>query len=361
MMQTISQTINLQTLQQDSSVLQALGDARAALAELKGIAHSVPNQAILVDTLSLQEAQDSSSIENIITTQDEIFKHFLNQSVKNLAAKEVANYAEALYFLYQQQQEKGFISINMLVEAQNIIQKNNAGIRQQMGTTLKNEQTQAIIYTPPSPLELDSLLKDLEQFINNNDDDLHPLIKMAIIHHQFESIHPFYDGNGRIGRILNIIYLIQAGLLDTPILYLSRYINHNKPQYYALLQSVRASNHWQVWIIYIMNGVAKTAQSTIEMVKKIRNLQQKHKHLIREKCPKIYSQDLLNNIFKHPYAKVSFVQNGLGVSRPTARRYLQQLVDISLLKKKKLGRTNYYFNPALIRVLTKTDNLQNTE
>ena len=345
----------------NTEILSHLASANRHLGELKGLVTAMPNQAIIINTLGLQESQDSSEIENIITTQDELFTYSLHTQPQNVAAKEVTNYSTALRFLFEKLANKEMITTNMLIEAQAIIVGNDAGIRQGAGTILANAQTGEVVYTPPSPDAIIPLLTDLEQFINNKEQytELDPLIKMALIHHQFESIHPFLDGNGRIGRILNIMYLIHAGVLDTPILYLSRYINHNKQQYYTLLQSVREENNWQAWVIYLLQGIAKTAQSTNALVSKIMTLLQTYKHTIRNEHAKIYSQELLNNIFKHPYTKIAFLQKDLGVSRPTAGRYLDQLVEGKLLTKIKLGKEHYYVNDPLVALLAQQDDLSN--
>jgi Fic family protein len=339
-----------------ASILKALSSAHRYLGELKGLCQSMPNPAILINSLSLQEAQDSSEIENIITTQDEIYKNRLQPNSINVAAKEVENYVESLHFFQNKLKENNLITIRNIIHAQQIIKGNNAGLRKQIGTALKNETTQEIIYTPPEPKQLLKLLGDLEQFINTKD-ELDPLIKMAIIHHQFESIHPFYDGNGRIGRIINIIYLIQQGLLDMPVLYLSRYINHNKNSYYRLLQSVRDDNTWSEWVIFILKAVAETAKNSLDLVNGIKNLQQEYKQKIRHTCPKIYSQDLINSIFKHPYTKITFLQKDLNVSRVTASSYLEQLTKNGFLEKYKLGRNVYFLNNKLFDLLKNVKNM----
>jgi Fic family protein len=339
-----------------ASILKALSSAHRYLGELKGLCQSMPNPAILINSLSLQEAQDSSEIENIITTQDEIYKNRLQPNSINVAAKEVENYVESLHFFQNKLKENNLITIRNIIHAQQIIKGNNAGLRKQIGTALKNETTQEIIYTPPEPKQLLKLLGDLEQFINTKD-ELDPLIKMAIIHHQFESIHPFYDGNGRIGRIINIIYLIQQGLLDMPVLYLSRYINHNKNSYYRLLQSVRDDNTWSEWVIFILKAVAETAKNSLDLVNGIKNLQQEYKQKIRHTCPKIYSQDLINSIFKHPYTKITFLQKDLNVSRVTASSYLEQLTKNGFLEKYKLGRNVYFLNHKLFDLLKNVKNM----
>ncbi|NTW33913.1 MAG: hypothetical protein HGB12_15075, partial [Bacteroidetes bacterium] len=234
------------------AVLKKVAAARSALAELKGAANSIPNENILISTLSLQEAKDSSAIENIITTNDELYRSdAFAKNFKSVASKEVYNYAEALRNGFEIVKLKGFISNNHIIQIQALIENNDAGFRKLPGTSLKNEQTGEIVYTPPQSYdEIAELMSNLEKFMNDNAlSDSDPLVKMAIIHHQFESIHPFYDGNGRTGRIINILYLVKEKLLHIPILYLSRYINQNKGNYYRLLQEVRSSNAWEEWKI----------------------------------------------------------------------------------------------------------------
>jgi len=338
-------------------ILKALGLAHRYLGELKGLCQSMPNSTILIDSLSLQEAQNSSEIENIITTQDEIYKYRLQPSSINVAAKEVENYVKSLLFFKDRLDENNLITVRTITHTQQIIKGNSAGVRTQTGTFLKNEITQETVYIPPEPGQLPELLRDLERFINTKD-ELDPLIKMAIIHHQFESIHPFYDGNGRIGRIINIIYLIQQGLLDMPVLYLSRYINHNKDSYYRLLQSVRDDKTWSEWVVFMLRAVAKTAQNSLVLVNDIKNLQQTYKQEIRSHFPKIYSQNLINNIFKHPYTKITFLQKDLNVSRVTASRYLEQLAKNGFLERYKLGREIYYLNNKLVALLINVKNMK---
>lgn len=357
-MQLIKQILNNQPFE-TIAILKELNLANRYLAELKGLCCSLPNQDILTDTLPLQEAQDSSAIENIITTQDQVFKYKLQPKHQNLAAKEVNNYAKALNYCYHQIGQNNLISVNTIIEAQQLIKGNNAGIRTQIGTTLIDETTKQVIYTPPPPNEIKSLLSDLETFINDADySDLDPLIKMAIIHHQFESIHPFYDGNGRIGRIINSIYLVQQGLLDRPILYLSRYINHNKQGYYHLLQTVRDQTSWQEWVLFMLKAVHRTAKHSLVLINNIKQLQQDYKQIIRSNHYKIYSQNLLNNIFRYPYTKIQFLRQDLNVSRLTASRYLDALTKAGLLYKNKLGRENYYLNFKLIEILSDTESMK---
>lgn len=340
-------------------VLKLLTKARAALAELKGVANTIPNEEILIDTLSLQEAKDSSAIENIITTHDELYVNDINsQKFASAPAKEVHNYAEALKFGYSQTRAKGFISTNDILRVQEIIEGNNAGIRRVPGTVLKNELTQKVVYTPPQEFdEIMSLMSNLEAFINNEIDyPVDPLIKMALIHHQFESIHPFFDGNGRTGRIVNILYLINENLLALPILYLSRFIIKNRSQYYALLQSTRENGNWEEWIIYMLQAVEETSKEAVVLVKSIKSLMIETKTNIRSELPKIYSQDLINNLFRHPYTKVASLQKDLQISRVTATKYLNLLSKLGVLDRVKHGRFNYYINRKLFALLLKSNN-----
>lgn len=336
------------------AIMKKTAAARSALAEMKGAALSIPNESILISTLSLQEAKDSSAIENIITTHDELFQSdFMTQNFKTLASKEVHNYAEALRWGFETVRKQGFLSNNHIINMQGAIEENRAGFRKVPGTELKNEQTGEVVYTPPQTHdEVVSLMTNLEEFINVSElIDWDPLVKMAVIHHQFESIHPFYDGNGRTGRIINILYLVKEGLLNLPILYLSRYINQNKSDYYRLLQKVRTENAWEAWVLYILEGVEQTSLQTIKLIDGIKAIMQKHKHKLRRDLPKIYSQDLLNNLFRHPYTKIEFVMADLAVSRPTATRYLDELTAINIVHKHKLGKDNYYVNHELYELL----------
>lgn len=335
-------------------VFKQLVRSHAALAELKGVVKTIPNESILITTLSLQEAKDSSEIENIITTHDELYQsNVLQQQFTSLAAKEVYHYATALQNAFQQVQRRGILSLNDILQIQATIEENSAGLRQLPGTTLKNEQTGELVYTPPQhPDDILALMQNLVEFMHDEPAcDIDPLVKMAIIHHQFESIHPFYDGNGRTGRLLNVLYLVKEGLLDIPVLYLSRYINQNKTNYYALLQKVRDEQAWEEWVLFLLKGVEVTAKAEVELIQAIKQQMQADKHTMRSALPKIYSQDLLNNIFRHPYTKIEFVMQELDVSRTTATRYLDELVNIDLLKRVKLGRDNYYINHRLFNLL----------
>jgi len=338
------------------SVLKKLAVAHRALAELKGAAGLVPNDAILVNTLSLQEAKDSSAIENIITTHDDLYRSDdMAGRFASVAAKEVYSYARAMREGFQAVRETGLITLNDILAMQATLERNQAGFRKLPGTALKNDRTGEVVFIPPQSYdEIAPLMDNLERFINGDDAvELDPLVKMAVIHHQFETIHPFYDGNGRTGRILNILYLVKEDLLGTPILYLSRYINQNKDDYYRLLQAVRTDGAWEAWLLFMLAGVEQTAAQTTRLVHQIRDLMLDHKSRIRGELPRIYSQDLLNNIFSHPYSKIAFVERDLAVSRITATRYLDELTRIGVMRRLKMGRESYYMNLALLDLLEK--------
>jgi len=338
-------------------VLKKLASAHRALAELKGIVSSIPNENILINTLGLQEAKDSSAIENIITTHDDIFKAELNlDGFKSLNAKEVQNYISALKKGFGLIKKNKILTNNDIIEIQSELEKNNAGFRKVPGTALKNATTGEIVYTPPQEYDtILDLMRNLEQYINDeNMSEFDTLVKMAIIHFQFESIHPFYDGNGRTGRIINVLYLVMNDLLNLPVLYLSRYIIEHKADYYKLLQEVRETDNWENWILYMLDSIEQISKETIVLIGKIRDLIFEYKNLLRNNY-KFYSQDLLNNLFKHPYTKIEFIENDLGVSRITASKYLNQLAKDKVLKKEKLGTGNYYVNEKLIKILTLKD------
>jgi Fic family protein len=337
------------------SVLKSLPSAHSALAELKGIAKSIPNQNILINAIALQEAKDSSEIENIITTHDDLYKSELGlKGLKYLAAKEVQNYISALKRGFALISEQNILTNNIIKKIQGEIEKNDAGFRTLPGTELKNSTTGEAIYIPPQDKEnIERHMANLEHYINDSSlSDYDPLVKMAIIHYQFESIHPFYDGNGRTGRIINILYLILQGLLELPILYLSKFITDNKGDYYRLLQEVRTNDNWEDWLLFMITGVQETAKDTINIVEGIQGLMQETKHQIRGKH-KFYSQDLLNNLFKHPYTKIDFLMNDLNVSRITATKYLDKLAEGGILVKQKFGRSSFYINAKLFQLLVK--------
>ena len=343
-------------------VLKQVNRSNKKLAELKGVAKTIPNERILISCLTLQEAKDSSAIENIVTTQDDLYQAGLgNQSViVSAAAKEVLRYREAIFHGFNLLKKNNLLTINVLKEIQQILVENNEGFRTVPGTSLKSSIDGRVVYTPPQDIDtINMTMSNLEQFVNDYElCDYDPLVKMAIIHHQFESIHPFGDGNGRTGRIMNILYLIQADILDLPILYLSRYITHHKADYYRLLQAIRDKQgdnfkEWEEWILFILEGIEETANFTIGMVKEIAKLMVSFKTVIRPAFGKKYKHDLLNNLFFHPYTKIEFLMNDLAVSRPTATKYLEELTSMGLLEKVKMGKENYYINTELVNMFMK--------
>lgn len=338
---------------ENTAIYKKLVSAHRHLAELKGVCRSIPNQGILINTLILQEAKDSSEIENIITTHDELFREAVFPDyAEKAAAKEVQNYAMALYRGYQLLNTEKVLANRHILAIQEELERNRSGFRKLPGTELKNDKTGQTVYMPPQhPDEIIRLMGHLERYINENESETDPLIRMAVIHHRFESIHPFYDGNGRTGRIINVLYLVLSGLLDIPVLYLSRYLVQNKSEYYRLLQHVRDTGQWHDWVLYMLTAVEQTAQQSIAVVGNIRDAMQHYKHRIRDKFS-FYSQDLINHLFCHPYTKIDFVTEALGISRPTAAKYLDELTAEGLLHKEKLGKSNYYINIALYDILS---------
>jgi len=335
------------------SILKRLVGASRELAELKGVVASIPNQQILISTLGIQEAKDSSAVENIVTTHDELFREASRLDTRGSpAAKEVLRYRQALQVGFERVREHRLLSNNHILEIQAVLEQNNAGFRQLPGTTLKDDAGR-IIYTPPQEgPEIERLMGALEAFVNGEVPfDADPLIRMALIHHQFESIHPFYDGNGRTGRIVNVLYLVKEGRLDIPVLYLSRFIVRTKSRYYQLLQAVREEDAWEEWVLYMLQAVEETAREAVATVKAIHTALLEVKHLVRKNHRKFYSQDLINSLFMHPYTKVQFMEEELGVSRVTAMKYLNQLADGGILEKARVGRTNLYMNIRLVSIL----------
>ncbi len=336
------------------AVLKKTAEAHRYLAQLKGYAAMIPNQSILIDTLSLQEARESSAIENIISTFDDVYQsNDQSLSFASPAAKEVHAYSKALKKGFEKVVDQGLLTNKIILEIQQEIEHNSAGYRKLPGTKLLNQTTGETVYEPPQDYDtILNLMNNLEAFINDDAlSDLDPLVKMALIHHQFESIHPFYDGNGRTGRIINILYLIKNDLLSLPVLYLSRFIIQHKADYYRLLQQVRDEGRWEDWLLFMLEAVIATSKSTVHMIEEIRKAMQHYKHRMRSLAPKIYSQELLNNLFRYPYTKIEFVMHDLQVSRNTAIRYLGQLEKLQLIEKKKIGRENYFVNQALLELL----------
>jgi Fic family protein len=342
------------------AVLRQLTRAHRALAELKGAVSGIPNEIILIDTLALQEAKDSSAIENIITTDDDLFQgDQISGDFPSLAAKEVHRYAVALKIGFECVRAKSFLRMDDILGIQGALVENRAGLRKLPGTVLRNQLTGEVVYEPPQHPE------DVERLMGNFLDYFHrvdsvepdasnlpdPLVRMAVLHYQFESIHPFYDGNGRTGRILNLLHLVLHGLLDIPVLYLSRFIIRHKGDYYRGLQGAREAGGWEAWVLYMLRAVEETGVGTLEKVRGIQVLMQETKQRLRKELPKLYSQDLLNNLFRHPYTKIEFIERDLGVSRPTAAKYLGALEKAGFVRKQKMGRTVFYVNDPLFRLL----------
>lgn len=334
-------------------ILRQTNKSTAALAELKGIAKTIPNQAMLINAIVLQEAKDSSEIENIITTQDELYKALaVNKSKISAETKEVVNYRKAIFHGFDIAKKQGFLRVNDIVSIQQELVDNTAGIRSTPGTVLKNDKTGEIVYTPPQgKAEILDLLSNFINHFNLNDDDLSPLINLAILHYQFESIHPFYDGNGRTGRILNILYLILNGLIDVPILYLSSYIIDNKPDYYRLLNQTNRTGKWEEWIMFMLKAIESTSKDTISRIANIKNQLDKTIIKVQTELPRIYRKELVELLFEQPYSKIEYVVDKLNVERKAAARYLKELENIGIVESQKVGRETLYINRELIEIL----------
>lgn len=350
------------------AILKQLNLANKQLAELKGVAQTIPNETILINSLTLQEAKDSSEVENIVTTHDELYRADLDihKAIISASTKEVLNYRQAIQTGFTLIRKNKLLTNNVIKNIQQILEENSAGFRAVPGTMLKNSKGE-IIYTPPQDKQIvEQTMENLEQYINDSSmSDIDPLIKMAIIHHQFESIHPFYDGNGRTGRIISILYLVANDLLDLPILYLSRFITHNKGEYYRLLQDVREvednAPQWEAWILFMLKGIEETAKETIRLVKGIAVLMNDYKQILRPLFAKQYKHELLNNLFFHPYTKIDFVQRDMMVQRKAAAKYLDMIVASGLMEKIKIGRTNYYMNTKLIELFVNHVTILNSD
>jgi len=333
-------------------ILRQTNKSTAALAELKGIAMTIPNQSMLINAIVIQEAKDSSEIENIITTQDELYKALtVNKTNISAETKEVVNYRQAIFYGFDLVKKQGFLRVNDIVSIQQKLINNTAGIRSTPGTVLKNDATGEIVYTPPQDKAeiLDLLTNFIKHF--NQQNDLSPLINLAILHYQFECIHPFYDGNGRTGRILNILYLIINGLIDVPILYLSSYIIDNKPEYYRLLNQTNKTGEWEEWVMFMLKAIESTSKDTITKITNIRNQLGSTIVKVQEKTPKVYRKELVELLFEQPYSKIEFVVNKLGVERKAASRYLKELENAGILESQKVGRETIYINKELIEIL----------
>lgn len=332
-------------------ILKACIQARAALAQIKEASSLLPNPSILINTIPLLEAKSSSEIENIVTTNDRLFLFAEHQEHADPATKEALRYRTALYEGFQSLKHRP-LCMNTAIEICRIILGVQVDVRKTPGTKLINSQNREVIYCPPEgEALLRNLLANLETFIYL-EDDVDPLIKMAVIHYQFEAIHPFTDGNGRTGRILNLLFLIQSNLLEVPILYLSRYITHHKEQYYELLLEVTTKQSWENWICFILHAIENTANWTMEHVKGIRKLMDQTRERIRLNRPQIYSKELVEAIFVQPYCRISYLVDAKIGHRQTISHYLKQLCELGILNELRVGREKVFINTQLMDLLT---------
>lgn len=338
------------------SVLKQCITARAALAELKQAAELIPNQRVLISTIPLMEAQGSSEIENIVTTTDRLFQFSQLDQFADSATKEALRYRTALYEGFQSLASRPLCTATA-VDVCRIIKSADVNIRRIPGTALAGAEKGDIVYTPPvGEQRIRELLANWERFLHQ-DKELDPLIRMAVGHYQFEAIHPFSDGNGRTGRVLNILYLIQENLLNEPILYLSRYINNNKAAYYQLLLEVTRDQAWEPWVIYMLKAVEETATWTTLKIAAIRTLEEQTKEIIRTQLPRIYSRELVEVIFEQPYCRISNLVERNIAKRQSASRYLKELVAIGILKEIQTGKEKLFVHPKLMQVLLQDVNI----
>jgi Fic family protein len=329
--------------------------AARAVAELKGVGGVIPNQAMLVNTLVLQEASASSGIENIITTNDALFRAMASSAgATDPATKEVLRYREALWQGFDRVKHQGRLDADLFVHLVQTIKEDTKGIRDRPGTVIGNARTREVIYTPPEgEAVIHRKLDELERFIHAAD-TVDPLVKLALVHYQFEAIHPFFDGNGRTGRLINILFLVHKGLLDLPVLYLSKYIIDRKPEYYRCLRRVTENGEWEAWVLYMLEAVENTSTSTRQRILAIRTLLDETLALAKSKLPaRVYSKDLIELIFRQPYTKGQFVVDAGLAERQTAAEYLKELESIGVLAPRKVGRENLYLNVKLYELLAK--------
>lgn len=335
------------------AILKAAIAANRSLAELKGFVNVIPNPQLLIQMLVVQEAKDSSEIENIITTRDELYRALsIESSNVSKETKEVLRYREALWDGYSVLKSKGIMNINSLLNIRQILIGTDEGIRKIPGTTLTNDKTGETVYTPPVGQDLiREKLSNLEKYMHT-ENGIDDLVRMSVIHYQFEAIHPFSDGNGRTGRILNVLYLVHKGLLDLPVLYISSYIIQNKSRYYELLRGVTETGDWENWIIYILNAVDKTSQETISRISQLRDTFNEVLDEVKTALPQVYSKELIELLFKRPYCKVGFITDEGIVKRQTAASYLKSLEELGILESVQIGREVLYLNKRLIGVFS---------
>lgn len=339
-------------------ILKLCIKARTALAGLKQAAKLIPNQAMLINIIPMLEAKGSSEIENIVTTADNLFQYAYDDHVADHATKEALRYRTALYDGINAIKERP-LTANTALEVCRTIKGTEIGIRHNKGTILQNSMGE-VIYTPPdNPENISKLLSNWESFLHDDSDDgdeLDPLVKMAVAHYQFEAIHPFFDGNGRTGRVINILYLIEQELLELPILYLSRYIIQNKAGYYNGLRGVTEQQDWQTWLIYMLSAIEETSEWTTNKILAIKELHENTAQLIKEEAKNIYSHELVNIIFEMPYCRiVNLIDKGIA-KRQTASNYLKTLVEIGILKEIQVGNEKLFINMKLMTLLRSDDN-----
>jgi len=335
-------------------ILRHLAKAARHIGELNGLCASLPDPQLLINTIVLQESKDSSAIENIVTTQDELYKAVSEDATASNAAKEVLSYREALYVgLEKMKAQKNLLLTNTMVEVVQTIKQNKSGIRTAPGTALKNAINGEVIYTPPCCEDvLREKLAALEQFINDPEMSLlDPLVKMALIHYQFEAIHPFADGNGRTGRIVNALYLVQQELLLQPVLYLSSYIVKYKTDYYQLLRGVTEKNNWHDWVMFMLTALIETAQLTTKKIRSMLLLKEEFEKKMKEVLGASFSYDLLQLMFALPYLKIELLEKKEIAHRQTASTWLKKLADADIVRPQKMGRTTYYVNWRLMELL----------
>jgi Fic family protein len=328
---------------------QAIVAARA-LAELRGTSARLPNPRVLVNAIVLQEARLSSEVENIVTTSDELYRAAANiDSVTEPQTKEVIRYREALWYGFDQIAHRG-LTTNLFIDLVGMLRQLHIGLRNSPGTNLK-DQFGRVIYTPPNGEDLlRKMLANLEQYIHN-DDGIDPLIKLAVVHYQFEAIHPFTDGNGRTGRILNVLFLVQQKLLDIPVLYLSQYILRNRSAYYAGLRHATEEHRWEEWVLFLLKGIEETSYETCVLINQLLELMDFAKETVKLKFPGIYSKDLIEVVFSNPYCRIRFIEEKTAVTRQTASTHLQKLAQLGLLREQRIGREVYYVNDRMIEIL----------
>ncbi|MBX0302012.1 Fic family protein [Cryobacterium sp. 1639] len=343
------------------TVLKLAIEARAALASLEQAAQGMPNAAVLINSIGLLEAQASSEIENIVTTTDELFKYAQAESAAtDPATREALRYRTALYEGFRSVQVRP-LSVSTAVEVCTLIKQRDMGIRRLAGTYIGNPATHQAIYTPPTgESTIRDKLTNWQDFIHG-DDDLDPLVTMAVAHYQFEAIHPFEDGNGRTGRVLNVLLLVSAGLLSQPILYLSKYIIENKSSYYRLLQGVTEDQDWQSWTLFMLEGIRQTSVSTVHKIRAIKELQQHLHEVLRDTMSGGVNADFLAVLFEQPYCRIASVMSRCSVSRPTATSWLNGLVEVGVLLKVPVGRERLYVNTAFMDLLTRDEGVAAAE